>query len=150
MSDGAPEAAASRRASDSAQSQRETARGRSDSAQGRSDSSQGRNDSSQGRSEGAQGAQGQGTGSQHDDGAGLLVDARGLLCPAPVIALAKAARTLDEGTRVTVLATDPAAAVDIPAWARMRGHHLVDTARETTKDGEHLVLTVLLGPAKPR
>ena len=73
---------------------------------------------------------------------GVVVDARGLVCPAPVIALAKAARGLSEGARVTVLATDPAAAVDVPAWARMRGHRML----ETTKDGEHLVLTVLLGP----
>lgn len=75
----------------------------------------------------------------------VVVDARGLLCPAPVIALAKAARGLPEGSRVTVLATDPAAAVDVPAWARMRGHRVLGSAPETTKDGEHLVLTVLLG-----
>ena len=77
------------------------------------------------------------------DGA-VVVDARGLVCPAPVIALAKAARALPEGSLVTVLATDPAAAVDVPAWARMRGHQVLQTA----EDGEHLVLTVLLGPAK--
>ena len=76
----------------------------------------------------------------------VVVDARGMLCPAPVIALAKAARSLPEGSRVTVLATDPAAAVDVPAWARMRGHRVL----ETTEDGEHLVLTVLLGPPKAR
>ena len=74
----------------------------------------------------------------------MVVDARGLICPAPVIALAKAARTLPEGSRVTVLATDPAAAVDVPAWARMRGHRVL----ETTEDGEHLALTVLLGPVQ--
>lgn len=74
----------------------------------------------------------------------VVVDARGLICPAPVIALAQAARRLPEGSRVTVLATDPAAAVDVPAWARMRGHQVL----ETTEDGEHLVLTVLLGPAR--
>jgi len=72
----------------------------------------------------------------------VVVDARGLLCPAPVIALAKAARALPAGSRVTVLATDPAARADVPAWARMRGHQVL----ETTEDGEHLVLTVLLGP----
>ncbi|HEY0118192.1 MAG TPA: sulfurtransferase TusA family protein [Cellulomonas sp.] len=74
----------------------------------------------------------------------FVVDARGLICPAPVIALAKAARSLPEGSRVTVLATDPAAAVDVPAWARMRGHQVL----ETKEDGEQLVLTVLLGPAR--
>lgn len=81
-------------------------------------------------------------GLAREGGDEVVVDARGLVCPAPVIALAKAARGLSEGARVTVLATDPAAAVDVPAWARMRGHRML----ETTKDGEHLVLTVLLGP----
>ncbi len=74
-----------------------------------------------------------------------MVDARGLLCPAPIIRLARAARTLPAGTVVTVLATDPAAAVDVPAWARMRGHTVVETRRETTEDGDHLAVAVLLG-----
>ena len=76
----------------------------------------------------------------------VVVDARGLACPAPVIALAKVARALPAGSRITVLATDPAAAVDVPAWARMRGHQVL----QTSQDGEHLVLTVLLEGAKAR
>ena len=55
------------------------------------------------------------------------VDARGLLCPLPVIRLAAAARAAGEGATVTVLWTDPAAGLDIPAWARMRGHTVVGT-----------------------
>jgi tRNA 2-thiouridine synthesizing protein A len=90
-------------------------------------------------------------GGAADEAGGVVVDARGLLCPAPVIALAKAARTAPAGTRITVLATDPAAAVDIPAWARMRGHTVLETKRETTKDGEQLVLAVLLeDPEEPK
>lgn len=54
-----------------------------------------------------------------------VVDARGLACPLPVIRLAAAARDLPDGTLVTVLWTDPAAAHDIPAWARMRGHRVL-------------------------
>lgn len=50
------------------------------------------------------------------------VDARGTLCPVPVIELAKAIRDVADGEVVTVLADDPAAATDIPAWCRMRGH----------------------------
>lgn len=60
-------------------------------------------------------------------GDGPVIDARGLRCPAPVIRLAAAARTLEPGTVVTVLWTDPAARHDIPAWARMRGHEVVGT-----------------------
>jgi tRNA 2-thiouridine synthesizing protein A len=54
-----------------------------------------------------------------------LVDARGLLCPIPVIRLARAAADAAPGTVITVWATDPAARLDVPAWARMRGHEVV-------------------------
>ncbi|MCB7135508.1 sulfurtransferase TusA family protein [Cellulosimicrobium marinum] len=55
-----------------------------------------------------------------------VVDARGLRCPLPVIRLAAAARDREAGTRLTVWSTDPAARLDVPAWARMRGHRVVD------------------------
>jgi TusA-related sulfurtransferase len=54
----------------------------------------------------------------------IEVDARGLRCPLPVIHLATAARNAPDGTLITVLATDPAARHDIPAWCRMRDHEL--------------------------
>ena len=54
----------------------------------------------------------------------VQVDARGLRCPLPVIRLAAAAREAPAGTLITVLATDPAARHDVPAWCRMRGHEL--------------------------
>ena len=76
----------------------------------------------------------------------VVVDARELRCPAPVVALARAARTLPPGARVTVLATDPAAATDVPAWARMRGHRHLATARG---EDDVLRLTVELQAPKP-
>ncbi|NMM16112.1 MAG: sulfurtransferase TusA family protein [Cellulomonas sp.] len=54
-----------------------------------------------------------------------LIDARGLLCPIPVIRLARAAVDAVPGTVITIWATDPAARLDVPAWARMRGHEVV-------------------------
>jgi len=57
-----------------------------------------------------------------------VVDARGLRCPLPVIRLAAAARDRAAGTRLTVWSTDPAARLDVPAWARMRGHGVVAAA----------------------
>ncbi len=54
-----------------------------------------------------------------------LVDARGLRCPLPVLALARAARSLPVGATVTLLATDPAADPDVRAWARLRGHEVL-------------------------
>lgn len=76
--------------------------------------------------------------------AGQLVDARGLVCPAPIVRLARVARAAAAGTLVTVLATDPAAEVDVPAWARMRGHTVLRTER--TNDGV-LAVTVRIGGA---
>ncbi|MBF4766038.1 sulfurtransferase TusA family protein [Nocardioides islandensis] len=52
----------------------------------------------------------------------LELDCRGQVCPLPVISLAKAAETLQPGDTVVVTADDAAAAVDIPAWCRMKGH----------------------------
>ncbi|MEG3616508.1 sulfurtransferase TusA family protein [Isoptericola haloaureus] len=54
-----------------------------------------------------------------------VVDARGLRCPLPVVRLAARAKELAAGSEVTVLATDPAARYDVPAWARLRGHVMV-------------------------
>ncbi|GAB6897856.1 sulfurtransferase TusA family protein [Kineosporia succinea] len=64
----------------------------------------------------------------------VVVDARGLRCPLPVIRLAGAARVAAPGTVVVVLSTDAAAEPDIAAWCRMRSAELVDqewTADET-------------------
>jgi len=65
------------------------------------------------------------SGSGSGSGSTMIVDARGLRCPIPVIRLAKAASTLSPGDLVTVWSTDPAAEHDVPAWARMRGHTVV-------------------------
>lgn len=61
-----------------------------------------------------------------DDGDAAIVDARETRCPMPVIMAAKAAQDLPDGARLVVLATDPAAAADLPAWCRLRGHTLLD------------------------
>jgi tRNA 2-thiouridine synthesizing protein A len=53
------------------------------------------------------------------------LDCTALLCPLPVIKLAKTLPTVAVGDTITVLADDPAAATDIPAWCRMRSQELV-------------------------
>lgn len=50
----------------------------------------------------------------------IVLDCRGQRCPRPVIALAKRIRTAEVGEVLRVLADDPAAANDIPAWCRMK------------------------------
>lgn len=49
-----------------------------------------------------------------------VLDCRGQRCPLPVIALARRLLDLPVGAVLRVLADDPAAANDIPAWCRMR------------------------------
>ncbi len=50
-----------------------------------------------------------------------VLDCRGQRCPLPVIALARRLPSLPVGAILRVLADDPAAANDIPAWCRLRG-----------------------------
>ena len=69
----------------------------------------------------------------------IVVDARGLRCPLPVIRLAQTARDTEPGAVIEVWATDPAARADIPAWCRMRGQ---DFLGEVTADGGHAAYRV--------
>ncbi|GAA0478049.1 hypothetical protein Ade02nite_67840 [Paractinoplanes deccanensis] len=50
----------------------------------------------------------------------IELDCLGQKCPLPVIQLAKNIRNVEVGDVVRVLADDPAAANDIPAWCRMK------------------------------
>ncbi len=58
------------------------------------------------------------------------LDARGLLCPLPVIRTQDKIKTLTPGMLLDVFATDPGTLHDIPAWCRVHGHELVETERE--------------------
>ncbi|MGD9959717.1 sulfurtransferase TusA family protein [Nocardioides sp.] len=61
------------------------------------------------------------------------LDCRGLRCPLPIIELAKALPEIDVGGMVAVVSTDLAAAVDVPAWCRMRAQEYV--GQDTAQDG---------------
>lgn len=61
------------------------------------------------------------------------VDCRGQRCPLPVIRLAQKITDVDVGAVIVVLADDPAAATDIPAWCRLRGHEYLGS--DTDPDG---------------
>jgi len=60
------------------------------------------------------------------------LDARGLLCPLPVIRTQERVRTLTPGSQLAVVATDAGTLEDIPAWCRVHGHELL--AAETVED----------------
>ncbi|EFC80443.1 sulfurtransferase TusA family protein [Frankia sp. EUN1f] len=55
----------------------------------------------------------------------VVVDALGRRCPLPIIELARRIRDVEVGQLVELRADDPAAAADVAAWCRMRGHELV-------------------------
>jgi tRNA 2-thiouridine synthesizing protein A len=55
----------------------------------------------------------------------VVIDCLGQRCPLPVIELARRLPGVPIGGVVRVLADDPAAAVDIPAWCRLRGQEYV-------------------------
>ena len=63
-----------------------------------------------------------------------LVDTRGLACPLPVLKLRKALLDRAPGARVTLLASDPQAARDVPAFCEEAGHRLL--AQERTAAGD--------------
>lgn len=53
------------------------------------------------------------------------LDCTGQLCPLPVLELARHIGDVEVGDEIVVVADDPAAATDIPAWCRMKGHEFV-------------------------
>ncbi len=55
----------------------------------------------------------------------ITLDCLGQRCPLPVIALARTIGKVEVGEVVRVLADDPAAANDIPAWCRMKGQEFL-------------------------
>jgi tRNA 2-thiouridine synthesizing protein A len=63
----------------------------------------------------------------------LELDCRGMVCPAPVIELARHIGDVDVGGLLGVVATDAAARFDVPAWCRMTGHEYV--GEESADDG---------------
>ncbi|QTR50675.1 homoserine kinase [Candidatus Thiothrix anitrata] len=60
----------------------------------------------------------------------IQINARRLLCPLPVIRVQQTIENLTPGTVVTAVCTDPGALHDIPAWARIHGHHVLETRTE--------------------
>ncbi len=66
--------------------------------------------------------------------ADIVVDATGLLCPGPIVELAKRMRTAAVGQIVEVIGTDPGILADAPAWAHQTGHALIGAY---SADGRH-------------
>lgn len=65
--------------------------------------------------------------------AGLELDCRGQRCPLPIIELARHLDDVAIGEVIVVVAEDPAARVDVPAWCRLREQEYLGDS--TTSDG---------------
>ena len=55
------------------------------------------------------------------------LDAQGLLCPLPVLKARKRLKGMEPGAILRVLATDPAAVIDIPHFCIESGHEMVES-----------------------
>jgi tRNA 2-thiouridine synthesizing protein A len=65
----------------------------------------------------------------------LRIDALGKKCPLPIIMLAERIGDVPIGTLVEVLADDPAAKTDVPAWCGLKSHEFVGAADLTPASG---------------
>lgn len=72
------------------------------------------------------------------------LDARRLLCPMPVIRAQNKVEELQPGDVLEVFCTDPGALNDIPAWARINGHKVLDRRQ----DDEEVVVTLEVGESQ--
>lgn len=68
----------------------------------------------------------------------MIVDARGHRCPTPTLKLQKAIRDAGAGVRLTLLATDPMARIDVPYLMSDLGGHVVSV------DEDAGVLTIVV------
>ncbi len=59
-----------------------------------------------------------------------VVDARGTVCPVPIVRAQEAMRQVEVGETIEIIADDPAIEHDLPAWCRSHGHEIVASRRE--------------------
>ncbi len=59
-----------------------------------------------------------------------VLDAKGLMCPMPIVQLAKKFKTMNVGEEIELLATDMGSKADVPAWCQRTGNELVETREE--------------------
>ncbi|WP_071795695.1 sulfurtransferase TusA family protein [Natronohydrobacter thiooxidans] len=64
--------------------------------------------------------------------ADVELDAIGLLCPLPVLKARKRLKSMAPGQVLCLLASDPAAVVDVPHFCAESGHTLLDSETRGT------------------
>jgi TusA-related sulfurtransferase len=64
----------------------------------------------------------------------IVVDARGLNCPLPLLKAKQALNGMQVGEDLLLLATDPGSRRDLRAFAEQSGHQLLESSEQ---DGEY-------------
>jgi tRNA 2-thiouridine synthesizing protein A len=59
-----------------------------------------------------------------------VLDARGLLCPMPIVKAGREMKSLRDGEVLKILATDRGSIADFPAWAEDTGNELLSSGQE--------------------
>ncbi len=57
----------------------------------------------------------------------MTLDCSGLICPMPIVKIAKAIKQIEQGQILQMIATDRGAPADMEAWTRQTGHELVES-----------------------
>jgi tRNA 2-thiouridine synthesizing protein A len=65
--------------------------------------------------------------------ADLVIDLKGLLCPIPVVKIAKAIKTVEVGQIVEAEASDPGVLADIPSWCKSTGNEMLSMEKDDNK-----------------
>jgi tRNA 2-thiouridine synthesizing protein A len=60
-----------------------------------------------------------------------ILDAKGLMCPMPIVQLAKKFKTMKVGDELELIADDVGSKEDVPAWCERTGNQLVE-AKESS------------------
>ena len=68
-----------------------------------------------------------------------VLDAKGLVCPLPVLRLNRALRSMAPGERIRLLTTDRASVADVRAFCRETGHELTGFSEDA---GGHFAFVV--------
>ncbi len=59
-----------------------------------------------------------------------ILDAKGLNCPLPILRAKKALKTMSEGQKLKILATDPGSVKDFEAFCRTTGNELLESKQD--------------------
>ena len=55
-----------------------------------------------------------------------VLDAKGLMCPMPIVQLAKKMKSMKVGDELDLISDDEGSKADVPAWCQRTGNELVE------------------------